>query len=572
MAENKTTSITFITSLIYIPHYENIDTWISNFTFLAETGIKIAIYCALEYNTYILHLAEKYPNIKLIGIRQLKDSWIYNLVMNSGLNVELPEKRNVEKDTTEYIISMHLKHELLADAIMENPWNSSHYAWIDFNIAHLFRNKSETSTYLKWLSSAPLQSPYLALPGCWSKWERQRIHDITNAVHWRFCGGFLIGDCVSITRLCTIYKTKMRIFLTDYGKLVWDFNIWAWLETICDENEDDDHDEDTSDNLLSITWYKADHNDSILVCSADIYTQPLPIVRKVVYDYPSIPNYYATSASYLFYQGRHILNTRYVNYWIYPNGCYLFHNSNRLIENINMFSELNSELVPTHYTQMQENINIPVYPDSFSNGLEDIRLFEYKNQIKYIATTVGYSNNGRNRMIVGNYNIDTANITNSTVIKPPNADSWCEKNWIPIIKNHEDLLYVYKWYPLEIGRVNEETSELNIIKSLPMPLIIFQKIRGSTVFMETYDGLLAVVHYSEEHAPRHYYHMLVLLDRDNFELINYTNTFCFEKLGIEFCIGFTRQESQYVFWISSHDREPSTIYVNMSDFSWVNVV
>jgi hypothetical protein len=94
----------------------------------------------------------------------------------------------------------------------------------------------------------------------------------------------------------------------------------------------------------------------------------------------------------------------------------------------------------------------------------------------------------------------------------------------------------------------------------------FNKVRGSTTFVEREDGLLGVVHFSEDHNPRHYYHILVLLEKESFRPLKYSNCFCFKSLGVEFCIGFTDElADEYVFWTSQMDREPMTVFINKAE-------
>ena len=64
---------------------------------------------------------------------------------------------------------------------------TSHYAWIDFSIAHVFRN-SETLLYLGMLGRTQLRKG-LWFPGCWTSPSNGLDH-----VNWRFCGGFFVGD------------------------------------------------------------------------------------------------------------------------------------------------------------------------------------------------------------------------------------------------------------------------------------------------------------------------------------------------------------------------------------------
>jgi hypothetical protein len=564
---------------------------------LASTNINLCIYISPEYEQDIKQNIGMFSNVKIMNVIDLSSTWIYNLCKELGetTEIELPANRNNEKDTYNFILNGHTKHQFMEDVIDKNPWNSSHFAWIDFNIYNLFRNKViETTEYLKWLSNITLGESFITFPGCWNKLEKEKVSDIIDSVHWRFCGSFFIGDCVSMKNFCRLYWENIQKFLQEHKKLIWDFNFWAWMETFCEED-------------FKPMWYRGDHNDSILYSSADIYTRKLEnIISKKEYNYPTIDKYYPTSASYIYYQDRHWLNTRYVNYWIYPTGCYHFNSGTKLIENENMLSELSNEnLEPLYFKKIVENIDLS-YNDTFSKGLEDVRLYEYNKNIKYIATTAGYSPNGKSKMIVGDYDLENAEIKNGQIIESPNADSWCEKNWIPIIKNNtiilsdgstvnqEEEMFIYKWYPLEIGKINyswgEECNDisnsildnkkqpkLEIIHSYQITMPIFSKIRGSTIFQETDEGLLGVVHYSEEHAPRHYYHMLVLLDKDTFMLRKYSETFCFEKLGIEFCIGFTirysdnnDEEDEYVFWISRHDRDPIMITVGVNEIKWMN--
>jgi hypothetical protein len=261
-----------------------------------------------------------------------------------------------------------------------------------------------------------------------------------------------------------------------------------------------------------------------------------------------------------------------------------------------MLSELDGEtLMPTSYREIDEAIDLPVKEgDILSKGLEDIRLYAHRGGVKYVAATVGYSPSGKCRIIMGDYDVDDAAIHTAYIVQPP-TDTWAEKNWIPIIRKNklllgdgtmvdqEEELFIYKWSPLEIGRVEprpvlgeddlpdgKEEMALNIVHSYPMSMPLFSKIRGSTIFQEVEDGLLGIVHYSEEHSPRHYYHMLVLLEKDSFMLKRYSETFCFQKLGVEFCIGMLTREEDYVFWISRHDRDPAMVTVQKDEIRWMD--
>lgn len=577
--------ITFISSLLYLNEHDKIqfNQTIERFSLLIE-NINVIIFVSFEYLHYFQSLQNK-ENIIIIPF-ELSNTWIYRFctAIREHIFLDLPKTRNLEKDTFEFILNAHAKHELIEIVINQNKWNTTHFAWIDFTIVNMFHNLTSTIGYLKMLNVQSFKSNFITFPGCWQKLNKENaIETILGNVHWRFCGGYFLGDQLSIIQFCKLYREQIEIFIKDYKTLIWDFNFWAWLEITFST--------DTSSSDLNIEWYSGDHNDSIVFCSADLYTNPLNnVCEKYEYQYPSIcDSYYPTSASYLYYNGKHWLNTRYVNYWIYPNGFYLFHNNEKIIENKNVLSELDEHFKPIYFKEVVENINIPIISGSFSQGLEDVRLYEpvepnqiNDNIIKYIATTIGYSSNGKSKMIYGDYDLTKATILNGNIISSPNGDvNNYEKNWIPIksimncSQNNENErnnklynqdLFIYKLHPFQIGKIND-LGELEIIENYHIQNTIFNKMRGSSRFVETQEGLIGIIHFSEEHHPRHYYHMLLLLDKTTLCPLKHSNTFCFEKIGIEFCLGFTicREKDQYIFWISRHDRDPVMIKYNCCD-------
>jgi hypothetical protein len=605
-------SITFVSSIFFVndndrqPIHSNewtLNTQIIHLTLLASTEVPLCVFIAKEYE-YLKEHFSLYPNISLFFIESLTETWIYTTVneyeyeysiqngsdQTASPSIQLPTHRNKEKDTYEYLLYSYTKYECMEKAITSNPWNTTHFAWIDLPSIGLFARKEDSLRYLKWMNELRMKPGFIAFPGCWNKIDKNKIEELTDRVHWRFCGGFYIGDMYSVGSFCQLFKETFPLFLKKYGKLTWDFNYLAYMEI---EYED----------RWKPTWYKGDHNENILGISSAHYTHPIsitPMTVKKEYNYPMIPSYYPTSAAYLCHNGRHILNTRYVNYWIYPNGCYLFHSGKRLIENKNMLCVLDdATLEPIKFKEIEEYVPLPIKEDCLSRGLEDIRLYEFEGKVKYIATTMGYNVDGKSRMIIGNYDIERGRIDEGHIIYSP-EETWCEKNWIPIIHKGKEM-FIYKWNPIEIGTILEEKMEENADgtqKSMryrlkieirienKMPLA--NKIRGSSIFQETEEGWMGVVHYSEEHSPRQYFHMLVVLDKETLEPVKWSHPFCFEKLGIEFCIGFylckqlanmqdkcmevenkiDQNETHYVFWISRHDRDPIMMWINKNEIIW----
>jgi hypothetical protein len=156
-------------------------------------------------------------------------------------------------------------------------------------------------------------------------------------------------------------------------------------------------------------------------------------------------------------------------------------------------------------------------------------------------------------MIIGEYDPIMCEYNNCLVANPP-YDTICEKNWIPLVKNGEEF-FIYKWWPMEIGKMNYNSNTLEIVTKHKINSYPFHKVRGSTTFVDNCDYLVGVVHFSEETTPRRYYHILVALDKETFKPMKFSDNFNFQYLGIEFCIGFTIKNGEYVFWISKMDRD-----------------
>jgi hypothetical protein len=552
-------TLTFVSSYLHDKnHSPHNDEWdVGRLAELVSIGIPLYIFVSPENADEIAFL-QGASNIHIEVIDKSELS-VFKLLQQKPHN--LPEFRNLEKDTEDHLAISLSKIELVSCVIEHNPWRTEHFAYIDFNITYLFSEKHKTYDYIRQFAKRTFSKKILTFPGCSTPVRIDDVGGLADAINWRFCGGFFAGDAVSLQQLWVDYQGYLAEYLDIYQKLTWDVNFWAWIETV---------------KRWTPIWYSANHNDSIITAiSADFITKNmLAVSSRVKYNFPVVTQFRPTSSSYLKTpDGRRWLNTRYVNYWLYNNGCYGYPTSSHIIENRNMLCELDAEFKPIAdtFVVVDENINIPKYSgDVFSRGLEDVRLYRSSNttsqdnDVKFIATNVDYSPNGKNNMVIGDYSLEQHTISNVQVVLPP-VESWCEKNWIPISFLGEDL-FIYKWSPMEIGRINPNTGSLEIVMAHIVNAPYFNKVRGSTTFTEREDGLLGVVHFSEDHNPRHYYHILVLLEKNSLKPLKYSNCFCFKSLGVEFCIGFTDElVDEYVFWTSQMDREPMTVFIKKAE-------
>lgn len=298
---------------------------------------------------------------------------------------------------------------------------------------------------------------------------------------------------------------------------------------------------------------------------------------------------YPSSCGYAHFGGDDILNVRYVNYRLDECGRYhISHPDGHLItQNVRCF--LTPDLKSFDEDRPPENvwegmIGLPTYDNSVM-GLEDVRLYTAGDKLRYVATNKSHAISQRIRIMVGDYSADMAMFETGQIIDPP-TNTWCEKNWIPLGKSINDKSpdvgkgsvassvtgsvagleqFIYRWAPFEIGEI--ENGALKIVKSVPVEHMQTQRIRGSTppVWCAALDCYVCVVHYCEHiHGAKTlaYYHMLVKLGKKDYVPFEWSNSFHFNRVGIQYCIGFTLLDTgQMAFWFSEHDGNPGLIIV-----------
>lgn len=552
---------TFVTSFINVGNNDekHISWRIDKFRQIAQSGIQICVYLDSSVSEELQHITLNYDNVKIMDTVLLQNT--RTSLSCENINFKLPSTDNTKKDTVDYMLLINSKIEFLFDAIQINPWNTEYFAWIDFSISHVFKNINECNYNLQQISHIKTTRKLLLIPGCLPALTPHDNNILVTKVYWRFCGGFFWGDKNSILEMYDYQMKYFPVFLNQYNTLVWEVNIWAWLET---------------NTPWKPLWYKADHNDSIIQLPFEIYSislNSLSISRQ--YPYPLLDygnkegTYIPGSASYLKYNGIHLLNTRYINYTV-QDKQFFFHHPNKFIITKNVFSLLDDHLNPTIY---QEMLDPPTHnPLVMFNGIEDIRLYNYSNQIRFIGTSMSHSTEGRNSIVIGIYDTARLSLRDFRIIESPN-NCICEKNWTPIIHSIDGVeteFFIYKWYPMQIGKIIDGKLQIEITYNLNSH--IFRKLRGSSIFVPWGEFLIGLVHFSEgDFLDRKYFHMLIMLNAKTFSPLKYSQSFYFGiEPGIEFCIGFSIIDLKYQFWISQSDRDPHTLSlpINMLPFSY----
>ena len=558
-------NVTFVTS--YFKIYDNdydmsktFDKRLELFLKLADTGINISIFTTPEFQELFSEIDKKYENIKLINVYSKTELKFSNKYFNETELCQLPERRSHIKDTEYYMYLMNSKIDFVREVIEINPFSSKYFCWIDFSLPYVFKNIDKTIKNINLISQRNYINSFLTIPGCWS-FKVNDINYIKNNICWRFCGGFFMGDKDSLIDFYNLSFNNFGDFLTQTKTLLWEVNYWAWLESF---------------KGFSPIWYSGDHNDSIIDIPQHVYNIKIFYVADEIiqYDYPEIitnDKFFPASASYIYdvKNNQYIINTRYVNYFYKDNWDCDFFNESRQIRTININSILDISLNPICFNTINiDESNLVNNQTSFSIGLEDIRLYYQNNKVKFIASNVNYVLDGKNRMIIGDY--DNKSCFNCKIVNML-WESKCEKNWSPIqYNNDETQLFIYKWSPYQIGYIdNNNNFQLFIEKELNNEFV--NRFRGSSSFIENDDiTLIGLVHYSIQSVPPIYYHVIVLLNKETLLPIMYSDPFKFGDRPIEFCIGFSKNFNQYLFWISQMDREPLLVKIDINKIPILN--
>jgi hypothetical protein len=210
---------------------------------IAATGIPIHCFISASVKES-LQLPES-PHIHYECI-ELEDLDTYKSI--HGLEYTIPQTNTPHHDTTNFMVLMNAKTEFMQKAIEQDIHQTTHFAWIDFSIFHVFKHDpAAASNTLQTLAYSALQPRCLFFPGCWGKgWAADRLFD---QINWRFCGGFFLGDRESVLMLSRFHGTFFPAIVQKHKRLVWETNIWHYLEL---------------HRGLHLDWYLADHNERII--------------------------------------------------------------------------------------------------------------------------------------------------------------------------------------------------------------------------------------------------------------------------------------------------------------------
>lgn len=254
--------------------------------------------------------------------------------------------------------------------------------------------------------------------------------------------------------------------------------------------------------------------------------------------------FYPSTPCIIPHKDGYLMNQRYVNYFIEPNGSYTY---NPPITTYNRRFLLNHGLEPVEKFELDQ---LPTNVDRYA-GIEDVKIFPFNGKVVFFGTEQCMKT--KNLCISGGEypTTDESHALTSTIYQSPTGSN-CEKNWC-YLEHQGQLKVLYKWHPLTVGQI--VGNQLNITHTDDNVPKFFHHLRGSSNGFAYGDEMWFVTHMVEYCAPRNYYHCLVILDRATLKYKRHSILFKFEDTPIEYCLGMIVEPDRMIFGYSKMDRE-----------------
>jgi glycosyltransferase involved in cell wall biosynthesis len=278
------------------------------------------------------------------------------------------------------------------------------------------------------------------------------------------------------------------------------------------------------------------------------YQDPIANKASRCVDFSATEGYMvSSSASLLPNEGQYIMNQRFVNYRIKPDGTYTDCDKN--ITTFNKCIHLDHDLSPIGTGHMFYAMN----DGRLYLGVEDVKLITRpergKEAVSFIGTNFHKSDN-RIGMVVGEYDVTKETLVGREITAPFNADAGCEKNWVYAGETN----IIYKWSPLTVCHLDADKGELVKDRETNLECKMLDRVRGSTCGSFYNGEWWFVGHIVSHESPRHYYHVFMVLDAELTQLKRYSAPFTFEGEPIEYCLGLIVEHDRVLVTYSAWDR------------------
>ena len=267
--------------------------------------------------------------------------------------------------------------------------------------------------------------------------------------------------------------------------------------------------------------------------------------------------------------GEILVNIRNLNYVLYhaENGkhehiwgplTYLNPENDVVLRTTNYICRLNPDLTVKQYLKV-DTTKLDVKPLWEFIGLEDCRLADWNGKLFLCGVRRDTTTNGQGRMELSEIELtDTsaAEIARTRMPAPGKDDSYCEKNWMPVI----DQPYTWvKWTnPTEVVKFDPETKTTSTSKLGNWDWTFKKDQRGGSQVIPFDNGYLTLTHetdlYNSERGLKDgtYRHRFIYWDKD-FNMRHRSETFTFMGAKIEFSCGMAEYNGDLLITFGFQD-------------------
>lgn len=260
-----------------------------------------------------------------------------------------------------------------------------------------------------------------------------------------------------------------------------------------------------------------------------------------------------------------LVNVRHCQYTIYHAElgkfehqwgplCYLCPEDDLTLTTTNYLCKMNDKLEIQEIKRVDTS-KLDVKPIWEFVGLEDCRIVRWDGKLYLSGVRRDTTPNGQGRMELSEI-VNGVEISRYRIPSTFKDDSYCEKNWVPII----DMPYHYvKWSnPTEIVRVDMENKVteqvfLGTYKEMPFDF------RGGSQVIPFGDYRITIAHvltkFHKSEAGRknaQYRHCFIVWDKD-WNVVKYGDIFDFMGGEIEFCCGMAEYNGRFLVTFGFQD-------------------
>ena len=209
-------------------------------------------------------------------------------------------------------------------------------------------------------------------------------------------------------------------------------------------------------------------------------------------------------------------------------------------------------------------------------GLEDARFVKWDNKYFLCGVRRDTTTNGQGRIELSEINIEETKVTeiNRNRIEVPDINSYCEKNWMPILDKPFQFV---KWTnPTEIVEVNLEENNCKqvFIGNKTYNLASWRRapafdIRGGSPLIEWDDNSYICITHEVDFVLKNqngfkdadYYHRFIIFNKD-YTIKYISEQFNFMTAKVEFCIGLAKYKNDILISFGFQDNCSYIIRIN----------